>query len=60
MENENYEHIVEFEKCKECKYYKIRQDEQPCDECLANAVNYGTTTPLYFEKDKSLDEEEKK
>ena len=41
--------FVEFENwCKECKYADTAPSEEPCDECLGEAVNLNSTKPVNF------------
>lgn len=48
---EDYQHIVDFSKCKKCIHKEQDEFDDPCYECLQNATNYATRDPLYFEKD---------
>lgn len=60
MENQNYEHFVEFDKyCDICKHKECKdiEGEEPCNECLQNPVNVESRKPIYFEE---KEEEEKK
>lgn len=42
--------IVEFaEYCSQCKYSPLKQDEEPCNECLTNPVNEDSRKPIMFE-----------
>lgn len=45
------EKFVEFDKfCETCKYKDIKQDEEPCNECLENPVNEHSIKPIKYEK----------
>lgn len=45
------EKFVEFDKfCENCKYKDVKQDEEPCNECLENPVNEHSIKPIKFEK----------
>lgn len=35
--------------CKKCKYEKLNEAEDPCNECLERGMNYQTEKPLKFE-----------
>lgn len=49
MDN-NYK-IVEFDKyCKTCKHSKVKDNEEPCDECLDNPVNVNSHRPVNWEE----------
>lgn len=45
LEKEVYFHQY----CQKCKYEKNKESDEPCDECLAIAVNENSHKPLYFE-----------
>lgn len=54
MDNENYEHFVEFDKyCDICKHKDCKdiEGEEPCNECLQNPVNLESRKPIKFEKE---------
>lgn len=41
--------IVEFwEYCCQCKYSPLKQDQDPCNECLTNPVNEDSKKPVNF------------
>ena len=43
--------IVRFDLyCNKCKYYKLNQDEEPCNECLTNPVSLHSQKPIKFEE----------
>lgn len=45
--------IVDFSKCKECKYWQGGKEDNydsPCPDCLDIPVNEATDTPVFFEK----------
>lgn len=43
--------IVRFEEyCKKCKYEKLKDEEDPCNECLTNTVNLYSHRPVNFEE----------
>lgn len=42
--------FVEFDRyCKTCKYYKLRDDQEPCDECLEYPTNKYSRKPVRWE-----------
>lgn len=48
-----YEHekFVDFHKyCELCKYEKVDESEDPCDECLTYPVNTESLKPVRFEE----------
>jgi hypothetical protein len=41
--------LVYFERfCPECKYAKLAETEEPCDECLAQPVNTDSHKPVNY------------
>lgn len=52
MENDSYK-FVEFDKyCPICRYEKLKEDDDPCYECLANTINLYSCKPVnYIEKE---------
>lgn len=57
MEITNQQHEVSFgDYCDKCKHYALDEDQEPCDECLANPVNVNSRKPLYFVADKNTKE----
>ena len=48
---ENDYKIVRFDEyCKKCRYEKLKDDEDPCNECLTNTVNLYSHRPVNFEE----------
>ena len=46
-----HEKFVNYEGyCKDCKYKDNLETDEPCDECLANPVNFESVKPIKFEK----------
>lgn len=43
--------IVDFQMCKTCKHRNSPETEEPCDECLSNAVVQDSRVPLHYEED---------
>jgi len=49
----NKEKLVAFDIwCPKCKYKNKREEEEPCDECLAYPVNENSTKPVMWEGNK--------
>lgn len=43
--------IVYFDQyCKTCKHRKMKEDDQPCRECLGEPVNVDSHKPVRWEK----------
>lgn len=47
---QNYQHIVDRDWCKTCKYYEKEEKEDPCFDCLSDIVNYATRKPTKYEE----------
>lgn len=48
---EDIEKEVYFDQyCKTCKYAKTKEEDDPCDECLANPVNVNSHKPVKYEE----------
>ena len=44
--------IIDFEKyCKDCKYKKLKDNKDPCNECLDYGANFESEKPVKFIKD---------
>ncbi len=42
-------HEVDFHKyCKRCQHRKLKDYEEPCNECLSNPVAMESKKPLFF------------
>jgi hypothetical protein len=45
--------IVDFALCKSCKYYKTKEEDEPCRTCLTHSDNLYSTRPInYIKEDK--------
>lgn len=45
--------FVDFRRyCKTCKHSKLREDQEPCDECLEYPVNEYSHKPVKWEAKK--------
>lgn len=45
--------IVDFhEWCPKCKFWKNREDDDPCEECLGYRANLNSTKPMLWAKGK--------
>ena len=38
-----------YQYCKSCKYFKIKETKEPCNECLDNPVNEYSHKPVNYE-----------
>lgn len=44
--------------CKKCKHVKLKEYEDPCNDCLDHPYNYNSHKPIHFEEG-SMDESRK-
>lgn len=50
----DYIKLVDFKTwCPKCKYYKTKESEDPCNECLEHGANEATTRPVRYEENKN-------
>lgn len=48
---ENIQKIVNFDEyCKRCKYRKVDETKDPCNECLTYGANLYSSRPVNFEE----------
>lgn len=52
MEDEYYKEVKFDKYCETCKYEKLSEVKDPCNECLEYGMREGTEKPLYFAKKK--------
>lgn len=48
MEEKNKE-VFFNEYCPECKHFTVKEEDDPCDECLYNPSNVNSHKPVNFE-----------
>lgn len=49
--DERYDKEVRFDQyCKKCKYYGLKESEEPCEECLEYPANDASHKPVKFEE----------
>ena len=47
-----YKEVYFHEYCKKCEYRKVSNDEEPCNECLGEPVNWNTHKPVKYKEKK--------
>ena len=53
MITDNYYKEVRFDLyCKTCKYVDLKDTDEPCNECLTEAINYASVKPVKYEEKK--------
>lgn len=50
METEIYKEVYFDKYCKTCKHEKLKEEDDPCDECLENPVNTYSHKPVRWEE----------
>lgn len=50
MDYQGYKEVYFHEYCKTCKYEKVKNTEEPCEECLGEPTNLNTHKPVNYEK----------
>ena len=50
MDNMKFVDFLQY--CGKCKYNKVEEFKDPCNECLDCGAREGTEQPLYFEEGK--------
>ena len=44
--DDEYKEVYYHKYCKTCKYSKVKDTDEPCDECLDNPVNLNSHKPV--------------
>ena len=47
---ESYKEVYFDQYCKNCKHEKMKEIDDPCDECLNNPVNLYSHKPVMYEE----------
>ena len=50
MDVNDYKEVYFDQYCKKCKNQKLKETEEPCSECIAEATNLNTHRPVYYEE----------
>ena len=56
MDYQSYKEVYFHEYCKTCKHRNVKDNEEPCEECLSEPTNLNSHKPVNYEKGKSLNE----
>ena len=48
MADSNYQFVAFYKYCEKCKYEKLKDYEDPCEECTTSPVNLYTDKPVKF------------
>lgn len=49
MQDPDYKEVFFKQYCKTCKYAKISENQEPCDECLDTPLNLYSHKPVNWE-----------
>lgn len=47
--NDEYLEVYFDQYCKTCKYYELKENKDPCDECIAIPMNENSHKPINWE-----------
>lgn len=50
--DQEYKEVYFHEYCKKCKHRKLKNVEDPCNECLSEPINLYSHKPVKFEEEK--------
>lgn len=50
MDEQAYKEVYFHEYCKTCKNRQVKNNDEPCDECLSESLNLNTHRPVKYEK----------
>lgn len=50
MDHQAYKEVYFHEYCKKCKHEKVKDTEEPCNECLGEPTNWNSHRPVKYEK----------
>lgn len=51
MDDELYKEVYFDTYCSTCKHKSVKDDEDPCDECLSEPINLYSHKPVKWEED---------
>ena len=50
MDHQAYKEVYFHEYCVKCKHRKAKNNEEPCNECLSEPLNWNTHRPVKYEE----------
>lgn len=50
MDYQDYKEVYFDKYCKKCKNRKLKETDEPCDECLSEPINLQTHRPVRYEE----------
>lgn len=50
MDQQAYKEVYFDQYCKTCKNRKLKEKDEPCNECLDNPTNLNSHKPVKYEK----------
>lgn len=48
MDYNDMKEVDYFTYCSQCEHKELGENESPCDECLEEPLNEGSTKPIHF------------
>ena len=52
MDAEQYKEVYFYEYCESCKHVEVKDQDEPCSECLENPTNLNSHKPVNWEENK--------
>lgn len=50
MDHQAYKVVYFHDYCNKCKHQKLKDTEEPCNECLESPTNWNTHRPVKYEE----------
>lgn len=50
MDAQDYKEVYFHLYCKRCKHKDVKDNEEPCEECLSNPINLYSHKPVKFDE----------
>lgn len=50
MDQQSYKEVYYHQYCPTCKHRKVKNVDEPCDECLSEPLNWNTHRPVNYEE----------
>lgn len=48
--DEGFREVLYYKYCKNCKHEKVKDNEEPCEECLSEPARLHSERPVNFEE----------
>ena len=50
MDAQDYKEVYFHQYCERCKHKDVKDNDEPCEECLSNPINLYSHKPVKFEE----------